>query len=336
MTDYKYRELEYAEKIYQEGFVSSIHMKTELRLTAIYMRRVLGYKPKRLKEEFYRWCECHIEQFNPVVHYQLMNTAVRAAVKKGSTLIQIDSISICQPELDYLTGCELLPAGPELDYNCRKLMFTFLCCFKINRAISELRGADGTSQNYIFGGGQKKYSALKKMAGLPAQVKLHEDVIHHLYQSGLITPLHSGLLRLDFMNNITPGVGTPALTITQLDICGWYFDLYHHKYHILACCGCGKLFRSRTKNANQKYCLSCLEQNPYYRPMDDKTICCCDCGQEMTVSACNHRTVRCPACYLAYRKQYKTNKERERRLRKKCGVDNSVLAQNSQKKASAP
>ena len=170
MTDFKYQELEYAEKIYTEGFQSSVHMKTELRLTAIYMRRVLDYKPKRLKEEFYRWCECHIEQFNPVNHYQIMNTAIRAAVRKGSVLIQIDSIPICRPELDYLTGCRLMPAEAGLDYYCRKLMFTFLCYAKINRTISELRhnGDNEAHQSIFFRGGQKKYSDLKKWpASLP-------------------------------------------------------------------------------------------------------------------------------------------------------------------------
>lgn len=333
MTEYKYRELEYAEKIYQEGFQSSGHMPTELRLTAIYMRRVLGYKPKQLKEKLYHWCESHIEQFNPAIHYQIMNTAIRAAVRKDSTLIQVDSVSISQTELDYLIGCRLLPAGPELDYNCRKLMFTFLCYSKIIRAIARLRNSDDSraSQNIFFRGGQKKYAALKKMAGLPDKVKIHEDVIHHLYCSNLITPLHSGLIRLDFMNEMNQaGSGTsPALIIRQLEICGWYFDLYNRKNNIFLCSGCGKLFRSRTKNTNQKYCRPCLMENPYYRPLADKTFCCRGCGREITVPARDNRTDRCKSCYSVYRKQYKADKERERRLKMKLGVDSPASGQNS-------
>jgi len=161
------------------------------------------------------------------------------------------------------------------------------------------------------------------MAGLPSQVNIHEDVIHHLYRSGLITPLHSGLLRLDFMNNLIQagrGTAAPGLVITQLDIAGWYFDLYNHKNNIFACCGCGNLFRSRTKNTNQKYCRSCLADNPYYQPLEYKTICCCDCGQEITAAATDQRTGRCKDCYILYRKQYKAKKEQERRMKKNRGI----------------
>ncbi|MGL5434276.1 MAG: hypothetical protein ACRDBO_02595 [Lachnospiraceae bacterium] len=329
MTDYKYHERDYAEKLYQDGLISSCHIKTELRLVATYMRRVLNYKPKKLKEEFYRWCEAHIDQYNQVLHYKIINTAIRAAVKKGSALIQLDAVPVFQPELDYIMEAPLLPADPaipELDYHCRKLMFTLLCQLKINKAISEFRHTDEdyVYQSIFFRGSQRKYLELKKMAALPASVRMHEDIIHHLYCSGLITPLHSGMIRLDFMNDLyqihTEGLA-PVLTITEFEICGRYFDLYNRKQQIFSCCGCGKLFHTRTNNSNQKYCKTCSESNPYYTPLITKAICCCDCSKEITVSSKDNQTSRCESCYSVYRKQYKARKEKERRERKRKAVD---------------
>ncbi|GEM_PF-769916 len=329
MTEYKYRELDYALKLYQDGLQSSCHIKNELRLVATYMRRILNYKPKRLKEEFYHWCEEHIDEYNQVLHYKIMNTAIRAAVKKGSALIQLESVPVCQPELDYIMSAALLPADPavpELNYYCRKLMFTLLCQLKINKTISELKNTDEAYvyQSVFFRGGQRRFTELKKMAALPDSVRIHEDIIHHLYCSGFVTPLHSGIIRLDFMNDlyqINAEASEPTLTITEFEICGRYFDLYNKKQQIFVCCGCGKLFRTRTKNSNQKYCKSCSDSNPYYTPLISKAVCCSDCGKEITVSSRNNQTNRCESCYTIYRKEYKARKEKERRERKKQSVD---------------
>lgn len=328
-TIYKYRELDYAKMLYQNGLCSSRYLKTELRLVATYMRRELNYKPKRLKEEFNHWCEEHMDQYNPVLHYKLMNAAIRAAVKKGSTLIQLDSIPIYQPELDYIMAAPLRPADPaipELDYHCRKLMFTLLCQLKINKIISKAKQSDKdyTYQSIFFAGSQRKYTELKKMAALPATVRIHEDIIYHLFCSEQLTPLHSGIIRLNFMEDIyqlnTKGL-EPVLNVSEFDICGWYFDLYNRKQRVMSCCGCHKLFRTRTKNANQKYCKSCIDTNPYYKPIAAKTICCCDCGKEITIGTRNTQTIRCETCNQSWRKQYKAQKEKERRERKKQAVD---------------
>lgn len=357
MSDYKYRELDYAILLYQDGLRSPRHIRTELRLVATYMRRVLNYKPKRLREEFYHWCETHIDQYNQVLHYKLINTAIRAAVKKDSALIQLDSIPVYQPELDYIMAVSLFSGGgsgddddgngdgnsggnavQNLDYHCRKLLFTLMCQLKINSIITQQKhpNEDYVSQNIFFRGNPRKFSELKKIAALPESVKIHEDVFYHLYCSGLISLIHSGIVRLDFMNQLgqIPCDGLdPVLNITEFEICGWYFDLYNKKQHVFACCGCGKLFRSRTKNSNQKYCSDCRADNPYFTPVVTKMIRCCNCGEEHTISSKDNQTKLCQSCYTVYRRQYKAQKEKERRERKKQGMDTTASLHEAQKKA---
>ena len=53
-----------------------------------------------------------------------------------------------------------------------------------------------------------------------------------------------------------------------------------------------------------------------------KLIQCIDCGEWFEIDIKDNETNRCPNCYLIYRKQYKAEKERERRQRLKI-VDNT-------------
>lgn len=53
-----------------------------------------------------------------------------------------------------------------------------------------------------------------------------------------------------------------------------------------------------------------------------KYVQCDDCDEWIEVDIKDNITTRCPSCYAIYRKKYKAEKERERRLRSKS-VDNT-------------
>ena len=99
--DYKYTELDYAKNIYENGFQSEQHRPTELRLVATYMRRVLDYKPKKLREEMYKWCESHIVGYKRELYYKRINSAINKACKKGSMLVNVESVQFYKYEMDY-------------------------------------------------------------------------------------------------------------------------------------------------------------------------------------------------------------------------------------------
>lgn len=267
--DYKYNELEYAKEIYEKGFQSQQHLPTELRLVATYMRRILDYKPKQLKEEFYKWCETNVDGYNRVLYYKTINSAINKATKKGSCLVTVKPVKIFQPEIDYIMnsaivdddGCEY-----QFVYDCKKLMFTFLARSKLNRQLFEQRNTDeekdykGTS----FSGGQKKYTELKKMAKLPQKLKINEDIIHFLYVSKLVNPLNSGILRLNYLEALYDTVDIndlePIMEINDFDRIGWYFDYYHGDEKIKKCEECGCLIKSKSKTCPPKYCDDCANK----------------------------------------------------------------------------
>ncbi len=260
--NYKYNELDYAEFIYKNGFQSPNHMPAELRLTAIYMRRILGYKPKKLKEEFEKWCMLHIPDYNKASYYKMINKAVNQAVKKGSSLIKLDSISVYKTEIEFIQRCSIFDEKHmQYQYSdlCRKLMFTFMVQLKINQAVSEIKNTDKALNNSLFfQGSQKKYSTLKKMAALPDKIKINEDLIYYLYLSGLITPLHNGLICIEFMRDIYSldnSAHLPEIIIEDFERTGLYFDYYNKEKNIRLCEYCKKPYKK--KSNNQKYCSEC-------------------------------------------------------------------------------
>lgn len=256
--DYKYTELDYAKKIYEHGFQSEQHRATELRLLATYMRRILNYKPKKLGEEMEQWCKSHIAGYRRELYYKMINSAIYKACKKGSMLINIDSVDFYQYELDYIDD---LPIIGDYTYECRKLLFTLLFKMKINKLIVETKNMeeDLEFQGKYFKGGKRKYTELKKLARLPQKVKINEDIIHTLWNNKLVTPMHNGLIKLDFMDTLYKLQNKDAeldksivLQIKDYDAVGLYYDYYHKDNKILFCKCCGNIFRKHSNN--EIYC----------------------------------------------------------------------------------
>lgn len=290
--DYKYTELDYAKNIYENGFRSEQHRPTELRLVATYMRRVLDYKPKKLREEMYKWCEAHIVGYKKELYYKTINSAINKACQKGSMLVNIESIDFYNYEMDYINNLRIIKGiddndESEYSYECKKLLFTLLFKIKVNKFITESKNPDAYFEykGKYFKGGQRKYSELKKLAKLSAKVKINEDIINTLWLNGLITPIYNGLMKLDFMEQIydieqNSGLDTTiALQIKDYDSVGWYFDYYNKDKKILFCKECGKIFKK--KSNRQEYCSD--------------------------------------ECFEEYRRKYRTQKQRKYRQNLQCG-----------------
>ena len=271
--DYKYTELDYAKVIYDNGFQSENHLPTELRLVATYMRRILGYKPKQLREKMYEWCESNIQGYKRELYYAKINSAINKACKKGSMLLNVGKICIYKYELDYINNLFIMKdidsdEEYEYSYECKKLLFTLLFKMKVNKFISE---AKSTKEDYeykgtYFKGGQKKYTELKKLAKLPEKIKINEDLINTLWINGLISPMFNGLIKLNFMDDIYDLEKTEncdktiEIEITEYESVGWYYDYYNNDSKISRCKICGKLFK---KKSNRQLCCNdeCQKEN---------------------------------------------------------------------------
>lgn len=312
--DYKYTELDYAKNIYENGFQSEQHRPTELRLVATYMRRVLDYKPKKLREEMYKWCESHIVGYKRELYYKRINSAINKACKKGSMLVNVESVNFYKYEMNYINGLYIMcdiddKEESEYSYECKKLLFILLFKMKVNKFITETKSTDSDFEykGKYFKGGQKKYTELKKLAKLPEKVRINEDIINTLWINGLVSPMFNGLVKLNFMEEIydiekNENLDTTVvLQIKDYDCVGWYFDYYNQDKKIAFCKECGKIFKRRS--TNDVYCRDCVDNVKYYEPIETKTIICVDCGKEIEVKAWDTKTDRCEECQSVRNKE---------------------------------
>lgn len=244
--NYKYNELTYAEKIYNNGFLTK-HIPTELRLLVLYFRDVLELKPKEREFKLYEFCKKHIPNFSKEKFYKKMNKALNAGLKKEQKLIEISEIDIYKSELDYINSFDI-----NQDY--KKVMFTFLVQLRLNKMIYEYR-YDGKEYNSsYFKGETKKYNNIKKISNIPTKMLLNDEVINCLEKLELVTILHKGTIKLDYIENCKQ-YGVIAFTITDFNNIGLYFDYYNDIKGIIKCEACGKIIKMR--NNKTKYCLDC-------------------------------------------------------------------------------
>ena len=264
--DYKYTELDYAKNIYENGFQSDQHRPTELRLVATYMRRILDYKPKKLREEMYEWCEANITGYRRELYYKMINSAINKACKKGSMLINVESIDFYKYEMDFINDLYIMKdidekGESEFTYECKKLLFTLLFKMKVNKFFTETKSnnPDFEYNGKYFKGGQKKYTELKRLAKLPEKLRINEDIMNTLWINGLVTPMFNGLVKLNFMEalyDIEKKKDLDKSIIIQIkdfDSVGWYFDYYYEDKKIQFCKCCGKIFK---KKSNRQECCS--------------------------------------------------------------------------------
>jgi hypothetical protein len=304
--NYKYNELDYAKLVYENGFQTK-HIPTELRLVAIYMKTILGYKPKKLREQMYNFCEKNIPEYNRVKHYKFINKAINQASKKTSVLVKIDKIDIYDYEVNYINSLNICDGDgviPEFEYDCKKIVFTLLCQMKINQIITKIKNGVESSGMY-FKGGNRKYNDLKKTSKIISNLDISNEIMYTLGQCNIITPMFNGLIKLNFMDDIKKLSDKAddkivSISVVNFDSIGWYFDYFNNKDKMKLCKHCNQPFK-QTKND----ILYCNEHKQYYQPIETKTIKCIepDCGKEFEVDARNMTKIRCDECQKIIDKQ---------------------------------
>ncbi len=217
-----------------------------MRLLVTYYKDVLGIKPKQRKVMLYEFCARHIKGFNKALYFKSINAALRNGGDKHQRLIVVDKIFVYKSELDYIQNL-------EIDYNAKKVIFTFLVNRKINKFIYEFKNGIEYTSLYFKGSG-KQYGDIAKMSNIPSNIKINDDIIRWLAEDGLITIKHNGLISLDFIKNCNE-TGEIAIEITDYENIGWYLDFYNGVRNIIKCCECGRLIRKT--NNKKKYCSDC-------------------------------------------------------------------------------
>jgi len=290
VKNYTYNELEYAKLICNNGFQTN-HIPTELRLLVLYYRDVLNFDSKKRKEELEKFCETHLSGFNLAKDYVLFDKALRRGGEKKQKLITIPSIPITIAEFSYLR--EL-----DIPITHKKVMFAFLVNNKLRKRSYEIRNGKCLDSKF-FKGGRKEYGCIRKMSNIPNNIKINDDVIHNLSNSGLIVPTYPGVVELKFLDYIID-CDEVMFYVENYDCAGYYFDYYCGTKRIKLCKECKSPFYSRSNS--QEYC---KDHTPSYSPAEPKHIICIDCGKDFVVNGVVKNKKRCDECQLNENKRIK-------------------------------
>ncbi|WP_268623406.1 hypothetical protein [Paenibacillus alvei] len=242
--NYKYDEEAYAKYLLEHGFMTNSH-NYELKILVKYLK-YLGFKPKERKQWLLDFCEKHMEGYDYVKHYKLINSVLAYGSKKTNQLIVIKSMDVTEDEMDFI-------GNTGLDESHQKVLLSLLVLHKVKVEICRICFDKDSIQNH-FGGTKKAYRELAETAGLPSKQKINA-IINECSNTGLLTVLDRGKIQLSFLDLIGTRSANTVLTVNSFDNIGDYLDYYNGSKRIGTCHNCGKLIRLTSNR--MKHCKAC-------------------------------------------------------------------------------
>ncbi len=249
---YKYNERKYAEKILKGGFTNKKYTNSEMRLLSKYYKEQ-GYPPKEREKLLYDFCNKHIEGFSKVKYFKQVNAALNHAKKKGSKLIEIESVNISSNELGYVDSL-------KIEKPLKKVLFTLLVLDKLHKQIQVLREGEVTNEEHYFGGSTRAYKDLLDSSKVTkSEMKnigcknIHE-MISLLANNGLVEIRNNGVIKSLFIYDIYPNDDS-TIEVKGYDRIGLYYDLHIGEKRVKKCEECG--LPIRVPSNRTKYCNEC-------------------------------------------------------------------------------
>lgn len=288
-VNYKYCEKDYARLVYEKGFQTK-HIPTELKLVILHLRDEVGVERAELKQALIDFCATHEESFNLAIWYRRINDAVKYGTDKKNRLINVDEILVTEGEAAYI---DALPV--EHDY--KKLLFTFLVQMKLNKAVYEFKNQSEYSSTF-FKGGMKRYNEIKKMANVPTKLDINAGFVRDMAEAGYISIYYNGLIKHNWLDECNESRDA-VIRVKDYENVGIYWDYYKGVNGVRLCKECQQPFK-----VSPQCKLYCKKHKEYYKPLEQKTIRCIDCGVEFIAPPKANNQKRCTQCQDRYRKEY--------------------------------
>ena len=246
---YKYNELEYAKKIYDDGFQTDF-VRYELVVLVKYLK-LLGKKKKETEIFLYDFCKKYIKSFNEIKYYKVIDGAIRDGRRRDNKLIEVKQIIIMKSEMEYIDNL-------DVDQEHKKLLLGFLVRKKIALAINKINNDDAVLSTY-FGGGKRGFREIFTISNIKAGYRV-DDMVNELVKKEIVISVIKGDIILDYINKI-PDEDEVYEVVKDFEHIGWIFDYYKGANKIIKCDNfdiCGN-FIKQTIN-NKKYCDTCAKE----------------------------------------------------------------------------
>lgn len=204
-------------------------------------------------------------------------------------LCEIDGVWITESELQTIAALE--------DKVLERLAFTILCIAKLNKEKCPDNGGwvnlganDISKLANVY---DKDVQRVKRMAALyeKGYIRLSDDIGKENY-------------KVIFVDNESE----KRLFVSDFRDLGFTYRQYKGE-RFIRCVKCQRLMMDNV-NGTKKYCGDCAA----YKPINEKTLLCTDCGKSFIVPAKNNRAHRCPECQAELTKQISRESKRRKRM----------------------
>lgn len=251
MLSHKYDELEYAKEVYKNGFQSAF-VRYEIMVLVKYLK-FLGYDKKNTEREIYNFCQEHIENFNEVKFYKVIDGAIRDGRKLSSPLIIVKSIPIYVKELEYIDSL-------NIEHEYKKLLLSMYVKKKISLEIHKLTNEKAKLSLYV-NAHRKNAKEIFESAKITGKHKF-DYMVNYLLNKEIIGLVYNGDVVLECISNMDEICEDDEvyynLLNSEFNYCGLVFDLYKSVNRVKVCGRCCQIIKCNGRKDNsRKYCDKC-------------------------------------------------------------------------------
>lgn len=224
-----YDEVEYAQKILSDGFITRRKIY-ELSILSKYYHSQ-GKSKKEIFDLLVKFCEEHMENFNKILYFDKLNSIVNTG--KNIPIKRVKYIGINKNDMD------IIDSLPNIEL--KKVLTTIIVMCKIKH--------ETTGGRYV----NNKYSNLSRISNIRTTSKIR-NLLFELVNLGLINICINGAI--EYLGEITDD-NDYLFTVKDFNNIGLYLMNYtNHKY--IECSECGRMMRK--KNNSNKFCTECAKK----------------------------------------------------------------------------
>lgn len=294
MINFKFNDKADIEKKIESNYANSENPEETIRDLARYNYHVLGMKKEDNYDAILAYMSKNCTDFYEEKYFQVIYRNISSA--KKYKFRNVAPVKITRTEIDKIIGLN--------DIRKEKIAFVLLAIAKYYNNVS----SDNNNRMYV------SMSDLFKLARVAIPCKERAGYLRFAYQDGILvehTFVGTNLKVVGFVDNGSDTV----MTLGEDDYKELAYTYLNYKNGgYKHCKGCGRLFKMHKNEPGRLYCKECGQKE---EASEFKIVKCIDCETEFTVNKFDTETCRCEDCYKEYRKQYKADKEKERRARLK-------------------
>lgn len=283
----KYNEINYAQKIYENGFQSKYY-GYELKLLVIYMRDYLHIEFEECRNKIIEFCKQYYPNYTYGLCYKIINKALNYYKNNDAVLIDIKSITIYEDEYDSILKLKLCDSYTML-------LFAMLVRKKLSREVYQIKNEEASNSLFMQLNAEMLMD-LRKMSGIKTKKDLL-SALNVLNQKNIISMGINAVISLNFM--IETNAKCPIILIKNYEDTSLYIRRYWGDINIRNCMYCGEPYLSR--NHKQMFCKKhFVSKNKSIKSY--KKVYCEKCGTELLIES-KERKYICDKCNT---KQQKT------------------------------